>query len=70
MSSELIHDNSTWKHKKEGYAVKIEHSQPHGVTTFRREVGLIRVTKSVQPLRIAKLRTKQTKYFLKEFVKA
>jgi hypothetical protein len=67
MSKELVHDNSQWKHKKEGFTVTVEHSAPLGVTTYRRDVGVPYREGSTTLVRT--LRSKKTHYFLDDFEK-
>lgn len=72
MAYETATDNARFIHRKDGYTVTVEHSAPQGVTLFRRDVGLpVKVgtigSQYMKP--IAKLRTKKTVAFLKEFGK-
>jgi hypothetical protein len=67
MSKELVHDNSQWKHKKEGFTVTVEHSAPQGVTTYRRTVGIPYRRGSTTLVRT--LRTIKTPRFLRDYEK-
>ncbi len=69
MASELVKDGSTWAHTKEGYRVTVEHSAPQGNTLFRREAGLPITYRNGVIKTVARLRTKKTGSFLKEFTK-
>ena len=69
MATEQATDNAQFTHNKDGYTVTIVHSKPQGNTLFRRDVPLmVYIGKQVMKP-IAKLRTKVTVAFLKEFTK-
>ncbi len=70
MGKELAPDNAIFRHKKEGYLVRVEHSAPQGVTLFRRVTPIL--TKvgtlgSQHVMPIARLRTRSTASFVKLF---